>query len=171
MNAPVESASVWYRQPFVWLLIGIPLSAVIVGLTMLWISIDTFDGLVVDDYYRQGKEINRSLHRDHAATRYGLRAELTLNVAANEAVIELAATHLQTLPNELTLRLWHATRAGNDQVLTLVTTAAGRYRTALPELVPGHWHVQIEADDWRLTGSTQLPGGGRLQLQAAAGGG
>ena len=51
----------WYKVPFVWLVVGIPLSAVIMGGVILYFSIVSFDGLVVDDYYTEGKKINRVL--------------------------------------------------------------------------------------------------------------
>ena len=57
----------WYREPFVWLLIAIPLTAVIVGFVGLALAIRSDDGMVEDDYYRQGMAINRMLDRDKAA--------------------------------------------------------------------------------------------------------
>ncbi len=53
--------SVWYREPYVWLLIAIPACAVVAGFVTLALAIATDDGLVVDDYYWQGKQINRVL--------------------------------------------------------------------------------------------------------------
>jgi hypothetical protein len=37
----------------------------------------------------------------------------------------------------------------------------------LPALAPGHWNVQLAAQDWRLTGSLQVPGASRFVLRAA----
>jgi hypothetical protein len=56
----------WHRQPWVWLLIALPMSAVIGGMVTLYIAVTTSDGLVVDDYYRRGKAINLDLARDRA---------------------------------------------------------------------------------------------------------
>ena len=55
-------------------LIGIPLSAVIMGIVMLTLAIQSWSGLVVDDYYRKGKQINRVLARDKLAYELGLAA-------------------------------------------------------------------------------------------------
>ena len=68
----------WYKVPFVWLVVGIPLSAVIMGGVILYFSIVSFDGLVVDDYYTEGKKINRVLKRDKAAYIHGLRAQVQI---------------------------------------------------------------------------------------------
>ena len=69
----------WYREPLVWLLISFPLTAVIAGFFTLYLAIISKDGLVVDDYYQRGKEINMSLARDRAAARHGLHASVTLD--------------------------------------------------------------------------------------------
>ena len=73
----------------VWLVIAIPLSAVIVGMIMLTISIQTFDGLVEDDYYKKGKEINQVLARDEFALSNGITAMVTLDAQTGVVVIDL----------------------------------------------------------------------------------
>ena len=57
----------WYNFPLVWMMISIPFSAVIMGVVMIWLAVDTNDGLVVDDYYKQGLEINGLISRDKKA--------------------------------------------------------------------------------------------------------
>ena len=69
----------WTREPLVWLLIGIPATAVVVmGMIMLTVAIQTWSGLVVDDYYKKGKQINRVLARDKFAYELGLAARLRI---------------------------------------------------------------------------------------------
>lgn len=155
---------VWYREPLVWLIITFPLTAVIAGFFTLYLAIISKDGLVVDDYYQKGKEINKSLARDHAAAQHGLRASVYFDVAKQEVVVQLSAAKDQPLPNRLDLRWLHATRAGFDRTQMLIRSPDGRYRSAFPELAPGHWYVQIEAQDWRLQGSLHVPGEVRLEL-------
>lgn len=170
MSAPPPPAgSPWFREPFVWLVIAVPLTAVIVGMIMLYFSVSTYDGLVVDDYYRHGKEINRSLDRDHAARRHGLAAEIAMDFQTRLVDVDLRAASGRSLPEVVTLHLWHATRAGFDQVVVLARGRPGRFRGAVAPLVPGHWYLQIEADDWRLTGSMQRPGDTRLSIRASDG--
>ena len=55
----------WKQEPWVWVMISIPLAAVIMGVVAAWLAISTWSGLVVDDYYQQGKHINRVLARDN----------------------------------------------------------------------------------------------------------
>ena len=157
----------WYREPLVWLLISFPLTAVIAGFFTLYLAIISKDGLVVDDYYQRGKEINMSLARDRAAAQQGLHASVALDAAKQEVVAQLMANKARSMPNELTVRWLHATRAGFDRTQVLVRSVDGRYRSAFPDLAPGRWYVQIEADDWRLQGSLRIPGEKRLDLKPA----
>lgn len=152
-----DTQRAWYHEPMVWLLIAIPLTAVLVGIGIYVIAERTHDGLVLDDYYKKGKEINLTLARDQAALRAGLHADLLLESAAQQVHVTLTARQPERLPDEITLRWLHATRAGFDRSQTLARTAPGRYRAAFPELAPGHWYVQLEAQDWRLVGTLRVP--------------
>ncbi len=155
---------VWYREPLVWLIITFPLTAVIAGFFTLYLAIISKDGLVVDDYYQKGKEINKSLARDRAAAQHGLHASVHLDAAKQQVVVQLTIANGQPLPDRLGIRWLHATRAGFDRTQLLSHSPDGRYRSAFPELAPGHWYVQIEAQDWRLQGSLRVPGEVRLEL-------
>lgn len=156
-NRPEKS---WYREKIVWLLIAPPAMSIVVGMTLLYLAIASSDGLVVDDYYRQGKAINQVLKRDEAARSYSARAELTL--ADNEAVLTIAGT--AATQSTLQLKFLHATRDVNDVTLTLERALDAHYRAALPPLSPGRWYVQLEGRDWRLLGSIALPRDRRLAL-------
>ena len=157
----------WYREPLVWLLISFPLTAVIAGFFTLYLAIISKDGLVVDDYYQKGKEINKSLARDHAAAQHGLRASVTLDAARQEVSVQLNAAKGWPLPDALNVRWLHATRAGFDRTQMPARSPDGSYRSTFPDLAPGHWYVQVEAQDWRLQGSLQVPTETRLDLKPA----
>jgi hypothetical protein len=146
----------WYQEPWVWLLIAFPLSAVIGGFFTLYLAIISDDGLVVDDYYKRGKTINRDLARDAAAARYHAEASLALDLSGNALRLKLGAIN-GTWPGSVRLSLLHPTRAGKDQALVLPHGNEGNYRGRINELTQGHWYVQLEADDWRLSGTLQVP--------------
>ncbi len=162
-NPPVR----WYRVPFVWLLIAFPLTAVVAGFVTLGLAIQSDDGVVEDDYYRKGKEINRVLARDEAAAKLGLESDLELNAASRELALRLRAKPDTKLPQAVEIRFLHATRAGLDQSLIVPRNGDGSYRAPLPPLAPGHWNVQLAAHDWRLTGSLRVPGAAKLVLRPA----
>lgn len=160
------AGSPWYREPFVWLLIALPLAAVVGGFVTLALAIHTDDGLVVDDYYRKGREINRVLARDDAALRLHLASDLEFDAERRAVRVRLTGVPALERPARLHLRLLHATRGGHDRELDLDLTADGSYHALLPPLAPGRWHVQLEAADWRLVGSAVFPGVSRLTMKA-----
>ena len=145
----------WYREPWVWLLIALPMTAVIGGMITIYLAVSTSDGLVVDDYYKRGKAINLDLARDDAAARYRLSASLAL-YQGNAVQLQLSAVN-GSWPESVSLSLLHPTRAGFDQVVQLRHTGAGNYQGTIVALGTGHWYVQLEADDWRLSGTLQIP--------------
>jgi len=151
MHAPdTESAPPWYRHLHVWLLIAFPAISVFGGIAMLVLAIRTDDGLVADDYYRQGMEINQSLGRDRAALAAGLGAKLDLDVGAGRIRVTLRAHPDFGPPARLRLTFMHPTRSGMDHVVDLSAVDALRYEGTLPDLERARWYALIEADDWRL---------------------
>jgi hypothetical protein len=157
----------WYREPWVWLMIAFPLSAVIGGMITIYLAVSTSDGLVVDDYYKRGKAINMVLARDEAAARYQLRAIIDLDLRDNLMELQLQST-AETLPKVLTFSVLHPTRPGHDQVIVLRHAGDGMYYGDIDEIARGKWYLQLEADDWRLSGKMQIPLADRLVLQPAA---
>ncbi|MEW5888865.1 MAG: FixH family protein [Pseudomonadota bacterium] len=156
----------WYREPWPWLLMAGPAVVVAAGIFTTWLAVKSNDGLVADDYYKQGVAINKTLARDEHAQALGLRGRLEM--AADETVLRLEAKAGVELPPRLHLGLSHATRAGLDRELIL-TGDTGGWRGPALSLPDGHWRVLVEdeAKTWRLTGSLWLPGGNRLDLGGA----
>ena len=153
----------WYREPWVWLLILFPAAAVIGGAVTLYLAVTTSTGLVVDDYYKRGKAINRDLARDEAAAAYGLSASLALDIQDKRAQLVLD-TGSAAAPAEIRLSVLHPTQPGHDQLIRLTPIAASIYRGALATLPQGHWYLQLEADDWRLSGGVKIPMAGPVVL-------
>jgi len=145
-----RSGSAWHREPMVWLIIMIPLSAVVMGAIMLTLAVSTYDGLVSDDYYKQGLQINRSMERDELARSYALGADVLLGAAGETIEVSLSGNPRFQSPELVQLRLFHATRPGLDRSLALRRVAPGRYLASAVRLEPGHWYLQLDADGWRL---------------------
>ncbi len=164
MSVP-EPVREWYRQPMVWLLIAIPLSAVLMGVTIIILAVVSNDGMVADDYYRRGMEINQSLARDRIAARYGLRAVVKLDTDGKAIHATLRADNVLRFPDSVQLTLSHATQSGLDRSIRLIQTAGRVYQAGLPELPVGRWYVQLHARDWRLNGVLQVPGQNELILE------
>jgi len=156
--------SPWYKQFWPWFLISLPLSAVLAGTATIIIANVTFDGLVVDDYYKQGKAINQEKGRDRMASHLGLSALLDINLQAGE--IRLKLDSKVDIPAQvLRLTLIHPTRAGGDVEIPLQSTAPGMYQASVKVLRVAPWNLLLapEAGEWRLRG--RYPGGDQAQIQ------
>ncbi len=140
----------WFREPWVWLLIALPASAVLGGMVTIWIAVKSDDGLVVDDYYKRGLEINKQLDRDKAIDTYDLVAKLHTLEGQKIIQIELIANEKFIAPNSLKLSFLHPTIKGHDQILEFQHLGNGFYEGIMPDLINGNWYLQLEADDWRL---------------------
>lgn len=146
----------WYREPWVWLMIALPMSAVIGGIITIYLAVSTSDGLVVDDYYNRGKAINMDLARDAAAAHYQLSASIDINLRDNRMQLQLQGVQIE-FPKQVKFSLLHPTQDGYDQVLLLQHAGDGVYYSDIDEVARGSWYLQLEADDWRLSGSMQMP--------------
>ena len=161
--------SPWYREPLVWMVVAIPAAAVVAGAVMLVLANVTWDGLVADDYYRRGMEINRSLARDSESARRGLRASVAF-AAPGIVTLRVTGPDGKTATAEdggLNLRFSRATRTGADVTVAMTRDARGTWRGVLPEMAPGKWYVELGNDRWRLTAAVQMPSAaGELVLHA-----
>ena len=151
-------ANPWYREPWLWILMAGPAAVIVAGGFTAWLAISTDDGLVADDYYRQGLAINRTLAREAAARSLGYRARVSVSAERIE-VRFIAAQTARTPQGTLRLRLVHPTRAGGDRNLTLSPTSGGVFEARAAGLVAGRWQLVLEdtALTWRLVGSISIP--------------
>lgn len=151
-ESPVEhDARRWYREPWPWLLTAGPFVVVIASLASAWIAVKSDDGLVAQDYYKQGLLINRRL--EHAAPDPERRLGAMITVAAGGEV----RVHMEGLadaPPSLRLTLAHPAMGSRPEIVMLERGADGDYVGALPEQTPGRWIVTLEADGWRLPTTT-----------------
>ncbi len=142
----------WYKERWPWLLMLGPAVVVVAGVTTLWLAVVSNDGLVTDDYYKQGMAVNQSLHRDHVAGELGLHAEL-MRAGLNIRLL-LATDKGAELPREVILRLAHPTRAGQDELIKMNLEGQGLYSGRLAGDIAGRWLISIEdpVANWRLQG-------------------
>ena len=141
------SSRPWYRELWPWLLMLGPGVVLVAGAITTWIAFASADGLVAEDYYKQGLAINKRIAREEQARREGIAAEIVFDKDALRVRLKGAA------PEVLFVHLAHATRAGFDQRLRLAPVAPGVYEAALPPLAAGRWHIVIEdpRGTWRIT--------------------
>lgn len=153
----------WYREPWPWLLMAGPLIVVVAGFVTAWLAVTSSDGLVADDYYRQGQAAGETLARSRHAEALGLQAGIALK--AEGIRVRLGSVAEMALPPALQVTLSHPTRAGLDQKSRL-RRDGDAYAGTINLPAAGHWLVLVEdeAKTWRLMGSVLLPSAGEVVI-------
>jgi uncharacterized protein len=145
-----ESSRPWHKEFYVWMMLFFPMLAVVGCIITIILAIKSNDGLVVDDYYKKGLEINRTLERDKKALDYQLNADINLNQEFGEVAMVLTAVPDFEFPENLSVSFLNATRLGFDQEVNMILTGDNIYRGNVSALVSGKWYVHIQRDNWRL---------------------
>jgi hypothetical protein len=145
----------WYKQFWPWVLIFLPSSAVVAGLTTLFIAIENKPDMVVEDYYKKGKAINVDLTRLDNAFRLALKFKFT--VTDNQLILE--QTLGETQQSALRLRFIHRTQQAKDFEMLLTADANGRYKSDLSNKINGKWTIHLESFDgsWRIQTMDKFP--------------
>ena len=135
----------WYQEPWPWILMAPPAAAVLAGIATIWIAVASADGLVAEDYYKQGLALNKVIAREEHAHALGITASVQLSRGRIRVRLEGAA------PPALFVHLAHRTRAGLDQRLRLAR-AGESYEAEMAPLAPGAWRAFIEDPQgaWRI---------------------
>ncbi|WP_299262414.1 FixH family protein [uncultured Psychrosphaera sp.] len=142
----------WYRNPWVWLIIALPMSAVIGGIATIIITNKHQPDMVVDDYYKKGKAINQELTLYDNALKLGI----TLEVKVNEHRIEVKS------PMEFTalkVKMIHSTLAEQDFDLVLTPNAVSTLSSSIETIMPGKWKIIVMPMDnsWKVRKTVALP--------------
>lgn len=166
-SAQSKQTKPWYRYPMVWMVIIIPFSAVIVGGILLALSITSFDGLVEDDYYEKGKEINQLLARDEFAVKNVIVANVQIDIVLGSIVIDLSNQTDYAFPERMGLSLLHPTQSKRDVKLLLDKAPDGRYHAQLLNpLSEGRWYFRISEPNWRLQKLILWPVSGAFEISS-----
>lgn len=171
MEPHISDSKPWYKQLWPWLIISLPASAVIAGLSTLYIAIENQDALVKDNWYKDGKAINQRYEQDRLATSLGLRAEIRVDQIAGDLNLSLSGRSDFQPPEKLFLELFHPTLAPNDQKIILRRIKDFSYHGNLQQTLRGKRHVSItnslagqnsesstlSGHVWRLRGTAFFP--------------
>lgn len=149
-TAELNNELPWYTNGFVWMLIAFPLAAVVAGFYTLYLAIVSYDGLVADDYYKQGLAINKRLEKQQLATQMGIQAQLQISDNGQHVLVNLSSDEQIQYPHTLPITLSHSTRQGHDQETVLNHLGNIHYSGDIQALIPGSWIVSIETDAWRV---------------------
>jgi hypothetical protein len=147
-----RSATPWFREPWPWILMSGPAAVVVAALFTAFLAVRSADGVVADDYYKQGLAINRTIEKGARARLFGVEARVAFDAGRDEASVTLFS-HAPA-PERVRLILIHPTRAGVDQRATLVRGDDGRYVGHVAVAGTSSWLVALEDDggNWRVGG-------------------
>jgi hypothetical protein len=153
----------WYRDRWPWLLIAGPVAVVVASLVSAWIAAASDDGVVAQDYYKQGLLINRKLKLVAAAPAREPGATIALS-HGGELHVRLEGV---AQPARLELKL--SQPGGHDLRIIVFTAAAeAEWIGTLPELGTGRRIVTLESEAWRMPVTTTAVPFSEIRLGAAA---
>lgn len=161
-----DAKNPWYREPWPWILMAGPAIVVVAGVVTAWLAFSTSDGLVEDDYYKQGLAVNQRMQRDIEAAARGLAGEILLGDDRRKLRLLLTGGAGGARPSMILLSLAHPTRSGQDQSIQMKLGNDGFYSGELQNEIAGRWHVRIEdaSAEWRLVGDWKIDRATPLRL-------
>ena len=156
----------WYKEPWPWFLMAGPFIVILAAIATIYLAVASNDGLVTDDYYKEGLAINQSLARDDVARELKLSASV---MAAGENLRVIFGGE-GFKPKAAILRLVHPTQAGFDQVFELQAEGDGVFNAKMPQSLTGRWRIILEdaGQNWRLLGDWRPDTPGVLMLAPPA---
>jgi len=128
-----------------------PFLVVIASIASAWLAVKSNDGVVAEDYYKQGLSINQRLKR----TAPGPERQLGANITVTErGEVRVHMEGLAEAPKNLRLKLAHPATATRSEIVILKPGSGGDYVGVLSEQSSGRWIVTLESDTWRLPTTT-----------------
>jgi hypothetical protein len=148
-----------WNQPWLWFTLAPLILSVVLGLTMLNISFHIQDGLVTDEYSKEGLTINERIEKEERAKQLNTQIVLSKDISAGELSLQFSSK-LDSQPDNLVLELIHPIIKDQDLKLVMTHQGSGRYTTQLDTAPDGKHYLRIQAlhnPDWVLKGEVFFP--------------
>lgn len=156
----------WWKERMVWLIVALPLSAVIAGITTVFIAAHDPDPMVRSGYSKSGMAVEAVQAPQKQAAALGLAA----NVRYRDGVLQLALKG-KALPDEaLTLTMAHPTREELDLQIPLTRLGPGNYNARIELTGKGKRLLMLTPGNhqWQLDGEWNAPFQEETRLFAGA---
>lgn len=153
-----KSSTPAYKEPWFWFLMAPLFGVFIMGFTMLYLSISTNDGVIVDNFYKDGLAINAREEQDSYARELHLTAQLRLDQTLANIQVK---GELTELPDSIWLHIIYPTKESRDIKVPL-QRSGDIFTGALPEVISGRYQVMISPRHksnamWRLHAESTFP--------------
>jgi|AntRauTorckE6833_2_1112554.scaffolds.fasta_scaffold44519_1 hypothetical protein len=164
MSLSTSPKKPWYKEPISWLAFGPAILGVFSGLTLLVVGNINYDGVVHEDYYKEGRAINQSFERDRYAEELDLTA--SLRFVSNQLHLDLSG-QLASFPDEMLVLMENPTRANKDFSIPIQHLQGGRYLGSLPQQPSNDWDIKLYGPnkEWRLHSRAHFPLQGPLEMR------
>ena len=142
--------------------------SVILGTSMLVISLNIADGLVTDDYSKEGLAINEIIERESKAKDMNLQLTLNLDQLTGDLTADVSG-NFSEYPSTLHLNLAHPVRKELDSKVNLVHQKDGRYIGQVTEVQEQKRYVSLfdpMNDVWVLKGELHFPLSDKITISA-----
>ena len=145
-SSQAVASNPWWKEPWPWILIGLPGSVVVASLITVSIAFTHADSVVTEHYYTKGLEVGISIDKELQAKALHLQGQV--DQKGQELTVELEPAVRDSV---ISLRLRHPYAPGRDLHLTLHRVGLGRYvGRAVTDAV--RYTVTAESAQWRLSG-------------------
>lgn len=158
----------WWKEPMIWLIVGLPSAAVIASFASYFIAAHEPDTMVKSSYRKEGfAVVAPTTAADDRAASLGLNARLS---AKNGQMNLVLRGDLAAGPQRLTLNILHPTLENQDIHILLAQSQELSYIAPAPDLGSGKRILVLEPEDraWRITGQWMAPFSGMTELVAEA---
>lgn len=144
----MTKSTIQHSKSWLWLVLGLPLAAVIGCLITMSIAIKFKDPIVGNDYYKRGK----SIHLERASYQEAKRKNLAFSVVIHPQELILKQVSGDYYLEDLRVNLYHPTLANKDIKQLVKQRKDGSYRVKLAFPLNSKRHVELQNTDktWRL---------------------
>ena len=154
----------WYKEPWMFLVVGVPVAAIIWGGIILTLALTGKDSLVSDSYYKDGMTYTEN----KLLTSKAKRLQLVADFEYRDQEIYISVTgFLDGQPSYLTIQLIHPTLETSDETLTLQPAADGRFIGISSNDHLGKRKVWLESpeQEWMIKDEVLIEDGKALKLK------
>jgi len=163
LNKPDEPFTPWYKEPWMFLVAGVPIIAICWGMVIITLAVTGKDSLVSDSYYKDGMAYTENNAFIDKAKRLQVKADMVYN--QDEIRITIAG-YLDEQPSFLRLQLIHPTLETKDESVLLQQTTDGSYLglSESSHLGKRKLWLQSPEQEWMLKDEALIENGKTLSL-------